>query len=364
MKCITLSPTLSKIDSDIAKLTKICGLDQYLTPTNTDEQFKHRMESKGQISPIFHHKRPDDNRFVQVQRSIDQLRSQLAAQEWDVMIWLYLEKLNELSEKTLLLQSYTHQDTDGIFHYNQCLFGGRDHDTIHTLRTRLPPLVSTPKGAVLSYDAVVDVIQKKLLLLWYADCLIISNPQLLSRMAVRSSVYPPEIILNPHAKIFESDIDALLVHEIDTHVARSIAWYHTGIQLFHTGTGYYRHTEEGLAMYHESLVMGWLPPKTSYHYIYLYEALQLDFVQASQMILSLRGLSPTSHHLQRVFRVCKRIKRWVTDTSVVAPGLGCRRDKVYLEWYHQIISYLQSGWALKHLMYGKIKLSDLSVLLD
>ncbi len=108
-------------------------------------------------------------------------------------------------------------------------------------------------------------------------------------MAISYKNNTPTINISHTAVIREKEMQAILDHEIGTHLRRYLAGEKEGLNILKSGTGYYLGDEEGFAIYN-SLVS--LPEKyqkdTMYlNYYVLSEIDTMSFVESANFIKSI-----------------------------------------------------------------------------
>lgn len=174
---------------------------------------------------------------------------------------------------------------------------------------------------------------------------------MISRISVSS--VDKEIRVSANNSFTVNELNRLLVHEIGTHVFRSVNGNLQPMKLLRFGLYNYMATEEGLANYHEG-----------------YYGVQSSADQrryALRMIAAYRSLNQSFYDvfcelaqhttLDEAFDIVTRAKRGFTDTSVA----GCHvKDQVYFEGFRQVSAHLErypDDYEL--LMCGKVALSML-----
>lgn len=176
-----------------------------------------------------------------------------------------------------------------------------------------------------------------------------------------SSKRPDSVRVMPQAhKIYigenilrtSSDVDRLVVHEIETHVLRSLNGENQSLQLLKfTGLRDYVLVEEGLAVYME-LANSLLDKKTNLKYLLrakLASNIERSFVEIYESLRDL-GLGE-----DEAFESTFRVKRGLSDTSL--PG-GCQRDSAYCSGYFAVKQWLNNGGSVEFLYSGKVSLHE------
>ncbi len=161
-----------------------------------------------------------------------------------------------------------------------------------------------------------------------------------------------KIKLRNNARFSEEDIQRLIVHEIDVHVARSEEGYKKPFLIFAYGFPNYLEAEEGLAAYKEE-EHGLSSKRKIYDYavraLLCSKAESLTFYELYQEALQ---LYPQENEL--AYDIAVRIKRGLSDTSQFG---GYTKDRIYLSGYLKIKSLSEE--ERKSLSIGKIGVDDI-----
>ncbi len=171
-----------------------------------------------------------------------------------------------------------------------------------------------------------------------------------ARVAVNS--LEQKIKIHRDALFTEEDIQRLIVHEIEVHIARFEQGCKQPYLIFAYGLPDYLETEEGLAIYNEEL-NGLSSKRKIYDYatrlILCDKALEMSFFELYQEALL---LYPSDQ--ERAYGIAVRIKRGLTDTSVHG---GYTKDQVYFSGYLAVkaLSDAERG----RLWIGKIGIDDI-----
>jgi uncharacterized protein (TIGR02421 family) len=174
-------------------------------------------------------------------------------------------------------------------------------------------------------------------------------PQFTAEVVIRDDMYAGlmcsdgNLLIGRDTKIPRSRVDALLQHEVGTHLLT----YYNGLvepfKLLHTGLAGYDSLQEGLAVLSEYLVGGLSKPRLR---------LLAARVWAVHMLLSGATLIETFRALTKEFELTQRVA--YTVTMRVYRGGGLTKDAVYLRGLVEILDYLGQGGTLDPLFVGKI----------
>ena len=174
-------------------------------------------------------------------------------------------------------------------------------------------------------------------------------PQFTAEVVIRDDMYAGlmcsdgNLLIGRDAKIPRSRVDALLHHEVGTHLLT----YYNGLvepfKLLHTGLAGYDSLQEGLAVLSEYLVGGLSKPRLR---------LLAARVWAVHMLLEGASFIETFRVLTKEFELTQRVA--YTVTMRVYRGGGLTKDAVYLRGLLEILDYLGQGGTLDPLFVGKI----------
>ena len=168
-------------------------------------------------------------------------------------------------------------------------------------------------------------------------------------MSARVVVDAPraEVRLNPRATISETDLRALVAHELDVHVARAEAGRRQPLRLFGNGLAGSLATEEGLALHAEAAVAG-LPAGAADRLALLAAAARRAREQGFTGLY--RGLEPLIG-ANGAWTTCLRLKRGLADPE--SPG-AYAKDRVYWIGWCTVTRWIQQGGERRWLGVGKV----------
>lgn len=155
------------------------------------------------------------------------------------------------------------------------------------------------------------------------------------------------LYLNKNKKHEEACLKRLIVHEVDTHIARAENGGAKIYKLFFVGFPSYLRTEEGLAVYNEER-MGVSTNNTWRHYAGRVIAIDLACKNSFSTVYNeLLEFFPK----ETAWNLTVRAKRGLADTS--RPG-AYTKDSVYLDGYYTVKDFIRRGGSIKDLYLGKI----------
>jgi uncharacterized protein (TIGR02421 family) len=174
-------------------------------------------------------------------------------------------------------------------------------------------------------------------------------PQFTAEVVIRDDMYAGlmcsdgDLLIGKDAKMPRSRIDALLHHEVGTHLLT----YYNGLvepfKLLHTGLAGYDSLQEGMAVLSEYLVGGLSKPRLRLLAARVWAVHML--LEGATFVETFRALTKDHGFSQRVaYTVTMRVYR----------GGGFTKDAVYLRGLVEILDYLGQGGTLEPLFVGKI----------
>ena len=184
-----------------------------------------------------------------------------------------------------------------------------------------------------------------------------SNPDLASRVEIRDDVYAGMLVSQGHLLIGEkatvprSRVQALIQHEIGTHVLTYANGRAQPLRILYGGLVGYEELQEGLAVLSEYLVGGLGRPRLRLLAARVLAAKWL--VDGGSFVDTFRTLN-REHEFQKrlAFNIAMRVFR----------GGGLTKDMIYLRGLARILKYVADGNDLEPLYVGKIAHRHLSVI--
>ena len=156
------------------------------------------------------------------------------------------------------------------------------------------------------------------------------------------------LLISEDARVPRDRLDALLHHEIGTHI---LTWHNGGhqpLRQLQAGLAHYDELQEGLGVLAEYLA-GNLSP--------LRLRTLAARVLAVRLVTDGAAFSDTFQELKSKFRFSGR-SAFITATRVFRGG-GLTKDVVYLRGLKRLLAYLREGHSFEQLLIGKFSLSQL-----
>ena len=285
-----------------------------------------------------------------------------ARESADPLIALWVDHLDCLKLRSDALRSH---DAQIISDVSSSLFGIPKPDLLSSMSQRLlagdltAARISRPLSDMVCAQQAAQALQAGLdVLLERLEC---SDPWavvIVPHMSARMSVVPlrREVRVSRAASFLTAEVSRLAVHEIATHVARSVAGYaHVHPMLAIGLHPHHLHDEEGLAVW----VEGELGVSSD-------ESLRTYLLRALAVQCALEGSYLDTYALMRKYTsaeqaaaITLRVKRGIASTS--APG-AFTKDHVYLTGSAAVSKYLASDRSgLAALFSGKVSLGMLGL---
>ena len=159
------------------------------------------------------------------------------------------------------------------------------------------------------------------------------------------------LLVGAGVKIAAGRAEALLQHEVGTHILTNVNGGNQPLRLLRVGLPGYEETQEGLAVLAEYVVGGLTASRL---------ATLAARVIAVHRLVEGASLTETFHELHddhglgavQSFRIALRVHR----------SGGLTKDAVYLRGLHRLLIYLADGQPLEPLLLGKLSLDDVPVI--
>ena len=342
-------PTLKRLNAlseQLQVLYEPIDIYYYTAPLNRETEKEQLLASHTAEKPynpkFIYHSPPSD-----WEQSLCQFISELKPDENVWEHWIYQDVVFTLNS----MRAAVTRDPVLITETTVKTYGEPSKDLVQLAYAALAqiPLKSEPQ--TVSSKEVADCMREALNKAGLNDWNILVTPVMSARMSVRS--VEKRVQVNAEALFTTNELKRLLIHEIGTHVFRSVNGTLQHLKLLRFGLYNYMATEEGLANYHEAYY-GVQSPADQRLYalrvISAYLSLNHSFYDVFCELIQ-------HTTFDEAFEITSRAKRGFTDTSVP----GCHvKDKVYFEGFRQVSAHLKQypdDYSL--LMCGKVALDML-----
>lgn len=336
------------VDNMLAQIDRDLLVLKHVKPINLEEE-RARIEEDPQYNPTFHYATPQVD-LEDIERKLDKRIADTSP------IGLLLEKKRqELLTRVSLIRHRGHNAR--FTQASRSLYGAPTSGLIRLAQSQLAKreacempiaeeeLLSATEATTL-FEAAL---QKYSLHDWQVS--------VRSRLIADCAVGGKKLMLKESAKFSREHINALIAHEIETHILTAENGDHQPFALFRTGCANYLDTQEGLAVYNQNRIYGphhdkrYNPPRNV-----LGVAFALD-----------HSLSETREYLEdglgydrdKAISSAISMKRGLTHTA--EPG-GFTKSIVYERGLQAIEHFVAEGGNIADLYLGKIAVEDLEII--
>ncbi|MFT4312872.1 MAG: tyrosine/phenylalanine carboxypeptidase domain-containing protein [Candidatus Woesearchaeota archaeon] len=337
-----MNKELHDIDRKLCAIQKTLFSHSYIRVQNYDEEFEKFCDSQFQYNPQFTYKK------LRVERVIQKLEQISIPQDtkWSAIFEefrLYLLEYAYILEKV---------GTDQFHTLN--FFGNLTHTLIKKAEEslqgvkRIAPKVQSEK---ISAEKLGEILLGEVQKIGGFDWTVQYKDSASATVSIHAA--KKQITIRKKAFFSEKRVQKLLVHEIHTHVKRSICGAKQPFGMFQIGLPGYIATEEGLAKYNEVQA-----GVTNSYFTKLQALLVLatDKASRSSFVELFSFVQQYIHDVKKAFRFCARIKRGMSDTS--KPG-GFLKDHIYFQGLLEIEDFVAHGGNIHELYVGKVSLDFL-----
>jgi uncharacterized protein (TIGR02421 family) len=333
-------PAVWRIDKQLTAISDQFRFLLLVTPINAEEAWEEFRKKKFKLAPNFHY------RLMPV--DADMLKRQLynipiEKVEDPTLAFLFRDKRHEL-DKTLSMLA--NRNTPDFLYSSLQLFGGVDEQLLKVaegILAAIPEPMRDQDAPLIPVDEFAALAEQEIAFLRS------QYPALDSGVDIRKDIVglivsKGRLNIGTDAKIPRSRAEALIQHEVGTHILTYFNGKAQPLQQLYVGVPGYEELQEGLAVLSEYLVGG------------------LD--QDRLRILAARVVAV--HHLIKGCSFTDNFCRLKEDynfdddtafnvTMRVHRGGGLTKDAVYLRGLVHLLHYLKDGNALEPLLIGKIR---------
>jgi alpha-L-glutamate ligase-like protein/uncharacterized protein (TIGR02421 family) len=335
---------LLNVDEKVAQIDQSIKLLSYINPRNLEEQKSIFMNHEG-VSPHFLYKSMD--------LDLPALRSELKRipQVNHRLYPLYAQKIEELMVRLDLLEARGSKDF-GFF--SQKIFG---RVTRNLYQSALAFLKEHEDYSLLDESALLDARESRDLFQDFLDRHKLGHwkIKIIEDSVVDVQVTKKDVILlKKGAQFRHNRLQALLVHEIGTHVFRFENGKKQPLRIFERGTAGYLQTEEGLAIWNQNqlgLLLGdkFLTP--AFLVVAIYMAQKMTFYDLYHYLKSTFKISN-----ELAWKLCVKSKRGLENTEMMT---AFTKDSIYFSGLAEVERFLKKGGRMSDLYVGKITTQDI-----
>lgn len=338
-----------EVDRQLAEISNEFDFLLQVTPINTESAYTSFKRQHFERTPVFNY-RPRAFDPAMLKRKLWSIR--LERIEDPTLAHLFREKRNELDIQLTMLANI---DTPTFLYGSFQLFG-KVSDRLFALAQEIMAHVPTrcrEKIPSASLDATAFSQRVKAELEYYRQ----QCPEFSANAEIRDDMYAGlmvskgTLLLGQKTKIPASRVDALIQHEVGTHILTYFNGQAQPFQMLYTGLAGYEEMQEGIAVLSEYLVDG-----LSFSRLRLLAAR----VIAARCLTESASFIDTFRELKETYLFTQRTA--FTTTMRVYRSGGLTKDAVYLRGLVRLLDYLKEGGALEPLFVGKIAAEHIPII--
>lgn len=257
---------------------------------------------------------------------------------------LFTDKRHEIDAQLTMLAT---RNTPGFRPASRLLYGGvsealvKDAQGVLAIASRRRPrgeAIAAPDIAAAAQDLIASYNRGDARF----DASVEIRDDVSGLLVSRNKLFIGSVTVMPAARL-----DALLSHEVSTHLLTYANGAAQGLSIFGTGLARYEGTQEGLGVFAEWAVGGlsMVRMRLLAARVVAVDAMQRgsEFIDTYRLLRNDLGFSASG-----AFGIAARVHR----------SGGLAKDAIYLEGFRAIIDYVASGGALSPFWLGKIARSD------
>ncbi len=339
-----------EVDQKLAEIGSAMDFLMHVTPVNMEQSWRKFRENGFRRDPVFFY-RPVSFDPSLLKRKLYQIPFDRI--EDPALASLFHDKMVELERKFSMVRD---RNTRNFFFGSMQLYGELDRELLELARSILMQISphSREKNGKRMIGAQSFAARAREEIELYRR----SYPEIKSQVFIREDiagllVSHGNLLVGAGLRIHESRLEALIQHEVGTHVLTYANGLNQPFKQLYSGLSGSDELQEGLAVLAEYLVGGLSPPRFR---------LLAGRVVAAQLLIegsdfqnTFRELNQTYGFAQRTaYMICARIYR----------SGGLTKDAVYLRGLVQLLKHLRNGGELKPLLVGKFSLDDASIITE
>lgn len=336
-----------KIDHQLAAINNQFDYLLQLTPVNAKRAWLHFQRDRFQRVPEFHYRPlPIDPALLKR----DLYRIPIERVEDPALQRLFQEKQDELELKLTMLRD---RDTPKFIYESLQLFGGVEDPLLklaQDLLTHLPGKGPLDQGRKVSAVAFAQRVEAEF------DFYRKACPDFKARAKVTDDVTGlivsrGQLLINADLSLVPSRIEALLAHEVGTHLLTYFNGRLQPFQQLYAGLAGYEELQEGLAVLAEYLVGGLSRSRMR---------------QLAARVMAVRHMVDGATFVD-TFRLLEHDHGFKQQTAYsiamrVYRGGGLTKDAIYLRGLQAILRYVQKGGDLYPLLVGKMAVEHIPII--
>lgn len=338
---------LENIDKKIAEIDSQIHLLSALKPRNLIEE-KEVFLKNPTLSPQFIYKSPKADLEVLL-KELEKLPQKVM----HPLFPLYKDKIKEIQRKIYLIKNLNNSN---FKIYSELLYGKADTKLYKQARQFLRKAKpQEDNSSVLKFREVLEQLEHFLKTnhLSHWQIKVLENATTDMQVNKEGSIF-----IKKGAVFTANRLQALIAHEIETHIYRSENGKKQQFALLARGTANYLTTEEGLAIYNQNILELPLGDKLLWPALNVIAAYLSNRMSFVDLFYTLKKKYDLDDEL--AWKLCVKVKRGLCDTS---QKLTFTKDIIYFKGEKMIQAYLKNSQnKIEDLYIGKVALEDLDVL--
>jgi uncharacterized protein (TIGR02421 family) len=337
-----------EVDKRLAEISNAMDFLMHVSPVNMEQSWRKFKDNGFQQVPVFFY------RPVSFDPSL--LKRQLYEIPFDriedpALSSLFHNKLVELEMKFSMVRD---RNTRNFFYGSMQLYGEIHDDLLElavTILKKISPRSREKSGKkMINAQLFAERAREEIDL--YREVF----PEIKSRVSIREDiaglmVSHGNLLIGEGLKIPESRLEALIQHEVGTHVLTYVNGINQPFQQLYCGLSGSDELQEGLAVLAEYLVGGLSPPRFR---------LLAGRVVAAHMLIEGSSFQDTFRELHVSYGFAQRTA-FMISARIYRSG-GFTKDAIYLRGLVNLLKHLRNGGELEPLLVGKFSLDDASLI--
>ncbi len=235
------------------------------------------------------------------------------------------------------------------------LFGVVDNTLFNTANELINVLASRSqehkKSVTLNAKAFAELVNEELV--YYRE----QYPGISAKIEIRDDIYAGlmvskgNILIGKKTNIPSSRAEALIQHEVGTHILTYYNGQAQPFRMLYTGLAGYEEMQEGIAVLSEYLVDGLSHPRLR---------LLAGRVIAARCLTDGATFIDTYRELNKIYKFTQRTA--FTITARIFRSGGLTKDAVYLRGLVQLLNYLRNRGSIEPLFVGKIAAEHIPII--
>jgi len=336
------------VDRQLADISNLFDFLLLLTPVNIDSAWSKFKKHQYEQSPVFSY-RPRHIDPAAVKREIYKIP--VESVEDPVLASLFREKRNELDRQMSMIDD---RDTKRFMYGSLQLFGGVSDNLMklaEEILEVLPPHTrDNSREKSINAVALADRVQQELEYYRRIDPSMTAGVQIRSD-TVGLMVSRGNLLINRNLKIPGSRVEALIHHEVGTHIVTYFNGRAQPFRQLYSGLAGYEELQEGMAVLSEYLAGGF--SRSRLRLLAGRVAAVKCLTEGASFIETFRKLNAGyGFELRAAFTITARVYR----------SGGLTKDAVYLQGLVKLLKYLEQGGEIVPLFVGKISTDHVPVI--